>query len=91
MAIYEKAKKEEDRVFIPKWEYRALRDIATRVDVLKAVIEAEEAHDKERGFTGTTFIYTDKIKLYLGFDRKKEYTTGIVTEDDLIDAFGYTE
>ena len=39
MAIYDKER--EDRVMIPKWEYRALRDTATRVDVVLAEMEAD--------------------------------------------------
>lgn len=91
MALYDRDKEKEDRVFIPKWEYRALRDTATRVDVLAAEIEAEEAYDQKQGYKAESSLYTNKIKRILGLDRKKAYTTDIVTQDDLADAFGYTE
>lgn len=77
MAIYDKER--EDRVMIPKWEYRALRDTATRVDVVLAEMEADR------------YMTIEEVKRILAPHREKEYTELPPAQDDLTDALGYTE
>lgn len=74
MAIYEKEK--EDKVFIPKWEYRALRDIATRVDVVLAEMEANR------------YMTIEEVKRILAPHKCVDIPPA---KDDLADALGYTE
>ena len=73
MALYDKEK--EDRVFVPKWEYRQLLDRSTRVDV----VLAEMAADK--------YMSVEEVRRILApyADKQDE------TKDDLADALGYTE
>ena len=86
--------KSSDKIMIPQWEYRKLRDIATRVDVLLAEIDAEVIrHDKE-GYTFEVNFGAAYIKRILAPHREKEYTTDlrdVETMDTLADALGYTE
>ena len=77
MAIYDKER--EDRVMIPKWEYRALRDTATRVDVVLAEMEADR------------YMTIEEVKRILAPHREKQYAEIPPTHDDLTDALGYTE
>ena len=80
MGIYKEDK--EDKVFIPKWEYRALRDTATRVDVVLAEMEADR------------YMTIEEVKRILAPHREKQYTNDIrdvETMDTLADALGYTE
>lgn len=77
MAIYDKER--EDRVMIPKWEYRALRDTATRVDVVLAEMEADH------------YMTIEEVKRILAPHREKQYMEITPTQDDLTDALGYTD
>ena len=80
MAIYDKER--EDRVMIPKWEYRALRDTATRVDVVLAEMEADR------------YMTIEEVKRILAPHLEKQYTNDlkdVETMDTLADALGYTE
>ena len=77
MGIYKEDK--EDKVFIPKWEYRALRDIATRVDVVLAEMDADR------------YMTIEEVRRILAPHREKEYTELPPAQDDLADALGYTE
>ena len=74
MAIYDKER--EDRVMIPKWEYRALRDIATRVDVVLAEMEANR------------YMTIEEVKRILA---PHKCVTIPPAKDDLADGLGYTE
>ena len=83
--------KTTDKIMIPQWEYRKLRDIATRVDVLLAEIDAEVVrHDKE-GYTFEANFGATYIKRILAPHREKEYAEISPAKDDLADALGYTE
>ena len=77
MAIYDKER--EDRVMIPKWEYRALRDTATRVDVVLAEMEADRS------------MTIEEVRRILAPHREKQYAEIPPAKDDLADALGYTE
>lgn len=77
MGIYKEDK--EDKVFIPKWEYRALRDIATRVDVVLAEMEADR------------YMTIEEVKRILAPHREKQYAEIPPAQDDIADALGYTE
>lgn len=74
MGIYKEDK--EDKVFIPKWEYRALRDIATRVDVVLAEMEADR------------YMTIEEVKRILAPHKCVSIPPA---QDDLADALGYTE
>lgn len=83
--------KTTDKIMIPQWEYRKLRDIATRVDVLLAEIDAEVVrHDKE-GYTFEANFGATYIKRILAPHREKEYAEIPPAQDDIADALGYTE
>ena len=86
--------KSSDKIMIPQWEYRKLRDIATRVDVLLAEIDAEVIrHDKE-GYKYEAEFKASYIKRILAPHSEKQYTNDIrdtETLDTMSDALGYTE
>lgn len=86
--------KTTDKIMIPQWEYRKLRDIATRVDVLLAEIDAEVVrHDKE-GYKYEAEFKASYIKRILAPHSEKQYTNDlkdVETMDTLADALGYTE
>jgi len=74
MALYD-TKEKEDRVFIPKEEYKMLLDRSTRVEVVLLQMEADK------------YMSIEEVKRILApysFMPKE-------TKDDLEDAFGYTE
>lgn len=86
--------KTTDKIMIPQWEYRKLRDIATRVDVLLAEIDAEVVrHDKE-GYKYEAEFKASYIKRILAPHRENQYTNDlkdVETMDTLADVLGYTE
>lgn len=88
MAYYKEEK--EDKVFIPKWEYRALRDLATRVDVLKTELEYEKQSHKDGGYDWELTVRVSMIERILGLDREKEYNK-VEDKNEPVEAFGYTE
>lgn len=69
--------KTSDRIMIPQWEYRKLRDVATRVDVVLDLMAADK------------YMSIDDVKRILAPHKSVEYTTA----DDLatVDPMGYTE
>ena len=86
--------KTTDKIMIPQWEYRKLRDIATRVDVLRATIEREKKEHAEHDYGWAPNMEIADIELIMAFDCPKEYTNDIKdveTMDTLADALGYTE
>ena len=90
MAIYDKEK--DDRVFIPKWEYRLLRDIATRADVLMGEIAVLEKQNKEFNEKNETNydcnVSTEFVKRIMS---PRVVIKGDTTIDDLADVFSYTD
>lgn len=82
--------KTTDKIMIPQWEYRRLRDIATRVDVLKSELEYEKKKHKDGGYDWELTVSTDMVERILGLYQEKEYTE-IETKDDLAEALDYTE
>ena len=90
MAIYDKEK--DDRVFIPKWEYKLLRDIATRADVLMGEIAVLEKRNSEFNAENKTnyecTVETEFVKRIMSPCVVLKYDTTI---DDLADALGYSE
>ena len=90
MAIYDKEK--DDRVFIPKWEYRLLRDIATRADVLMGEIAVLEKQNKEFNEKNETNydcnVSTEFVKRIMSPRVVLKCDTTI---DDLADVFSYTD
>lgn len=70
--------KTTDKIMIPQWEYRRLRDIATRVDVVLGEMEADQ------------FLRVEDIKRILAPHRENP-AAQIETADDLADVLDYTE
>jgi hypothetical protein len=86
--------KTTDKIMIPQWEYRKLRDIATRVDVLLAEIDAEVIRHETEGYKYEAEFKASYIKRILAPHSEKQYTNDIrdvETLDTLADALGYTE
>lgn len=86
--------KTTDKIMIPQWEYRKLRDIATRVDVLLAEIDAEVIRHETEGYKYEAEFKATYIKRILAPHSEKQYTNDIrdtETLDTLADALGYTE
>lgn len=86
--------KTTDKIMIPQWEYRKLRDIATRVDVLLAEIDAEVIRHETDGYKYEAEFKATYIKRILAPHSEKQYTNDIrdtETLDTLADALGYTE
>ncbi len=74
--------KTTDKIMIPQWEYRKLRDTATRVDVVLSEMEADR------------YMSIEEVKRILAPHREKEYTNDlkdVETMDTLADALGYSE
>ena len=86
--------KTTDKIMIQQWEYRKLRDIATRVDVLRAEIEHEKQTMLENGHDWEPTMRITKIERIMAFNCPKQYTNDlkdVETMDTLADALGYTE
>ena len=86
--------KTTDKIMIPQWEYRKLRDIATRVDVLLAEIDAEVVRHETEGYKYEAEFKASYIKRILAPHSEKQYTNDlkdVETMDTLADALGYTE
>lgn len=86
--------KTTDKIMIPQWEYRKLRDIATRADVLRATIEREKKDHAEHDYEWTPKMEIPDIELIMAFDSPKQYTNDlkdVEAMDTLSDALGYTE
>ena len=90
MAIYDKEK--EDRVMIPKSEYRHLIKLEEQAEHLyrrrKQILE-ENMRDKTKGYSFEPGISIDEIDTI--FDFHDEPTLLEPVQDDLTDALGYTE
>lgn len=74
--------KSTDKIMIPQWEYRLLRDTATRVDVVLNEMDADR------------YMTIEEVRRILAPHREKEYTNDlkdVETMDTLSDALGYTE
>lgn len=74
--------KTTDKIMIPQWEYRKLRDTATRVDVVLSEMEANR------------YMSIEEVKRILAPHCEKQYTNDlkdVETMDTLADALGYTE
>lgn len=74
--------KTTDKIMIPQWEYRMLRDTATRVDVVLNEMDADR------------YMTIEEVRRILAPHREKEYTNDlkdVETMDTLSDALGYTE
>ena len=90
MAIYEKER--EDRVMIPKSEYRHLIKLEEQAEHLyrrRKQILAENAKDKTKGYSFAPTISIDEIDTIFNF--QSEPIPFEPTIDDLADALGYTE
>ena len=86
--------KSSDKIMIPQWEYRKLRDIATRVDVLLAEIDAEVIRHETEGYKYEAEFKASYIKRILAPHSEKQYTNDlkdVETMDTLADTLGYTE
>ena len=86
--------KTTDKIMIPQWEYRKLRDIATRADMLRAEIEYEKKSLEDNGHDWEPTMRVSKIERIMAFNNPKQYTNDIrdvETLDTLSDALGYTE
>lgn len=89
--------KTTDKIMIPQWEYRKLRDIATRANILRAMIEREKKEHAEHNYEWTPQMDIPDIELIMAFDWfdcPKQYTYNlkdVETMDTLADALGYTE
>ena len=82
--------KTTDKIMIPQWEYRKLRDIATRVDVLKAELEYQKKRHEDGGYNWGLTVDTSMVERILGPYQEKEYTE-IETKDDLEDVLQYSD
>ena len=90
MAIYDKEK--EDRVMIPKSEYRHLIKLEEQAEHLyrrRKQILSENAEDKTKGYSFVPTISIDEIDTIFNF--QDEPTLLEPVHDDLADALGYTE
>ena len=86
--------KTTDKIMIPQWEYRKLRDIATRADMLRAEIEYEKKSLEDNDHDWEPTMRVSKIERIMAFNNPKQYTNDIrdvETLDTLADALGYTE
>ena len=86
--------KTTDKIMIPQWEYRKLRDIATRVDVLLAEIDAEVIRHNTEGYKYEAEFKASYIKRILAPHLEKQYTNDlkdVETMDTLAEALGYTD
>ena len=90
MAIYGKEK--EDRVMIPKSEYRHLIKLEEQAEHLyrrrKQILE-ENMRDKTKGYSFEPGISINEIDIIFNF--QSEPVPFEPTTDDLADALGYTE
>lgn len=88
--------KTTDKIMIPQWEYRKLRDIATRVDVLLAEIDAEVIRHETEGYKYEAEFKASYIKRILAPHREvlvaeaKDVSELPPAFDDLA-SLGYTE
>lgn len=90
MAIYDKEK--EDRVMIPKSEYRHLIKLEEQTEHLyrrRKQILAKNEKDKAEGYHFKPEISIDEIDTI--FDFHDEPTLLEPVQDDLADALGYTK